>query len=114
MSNLESNKIVISERRKFLSLMAQSVGLSALGGMVWTGYLEEAKSLGDYLVIGVNSDASIQGLKGSNRPIVPQDERLIVLAGLQAVDYLVVFEEDTFFQMLKYLLAHLIQHEYLL
>lgn len=44
MSNLESKKIVISERRKFLSLMAQSVGLSALGGMVWTGYLEEAKS----------------------------------------------------------------------
>lgn len=44
MSNLKSNKIVISERRKFLSLMAQSVGLSALGGMVWTGYLEEAKA----------------------------------------------------------------------
>jgi len=42
-SNLESKKIVISERRKFLSLMAQSVGLSALGGMVWMGYLEEAK-----------------------------------------------------------------------
>ena len=44
MNNLESNKIVISERRKFLSLMAQSVGLSALGGMVWMGYLEEAKA----------------------------------------------------------------------
>ncbi len=44
MSNLESKKIVISERRKFLSLMAQSVGFSALGGMVWTGYLQEAKS----------------------------------------------------------------------
>ncbi|KIM09913.1 MAG: quinol dehydrogenase [Sulfurovum sp. FS06-10] len=44
MSNLESKKIIISERRKFLSLMAQSVGLSALGGMVWMGYLEEAKA----------------------------------------------------------------------
>ncbi|MDD3462322.1 MAG: ferredoxin-type protein NapG [Sulfurospirillaceae bacterium] len=44
MSNLESKKPVISERRKFLSLMAQSVGLSALGGMVWTGYVQEAKS----------------------------------------------------------------------
>ena len=44
MSNQKSRKQTISERRKFLSLMAQSVGLSALGGMVWTGYLEEAKA----------------------------------------------------------------------
>lgn len=44
MSNLESKKIVISQRRKFLSLMAQSIGLSALGGMVWSGYLDEAKA----------------------------------------------------------------------
>ena len=44
MSNLNSKKPVITERRRFLSTMAQSVGLSALGGMVWTGYIEEAKS----------------------------------------------------------------------
>ena len=44
MSNLNRKKPVITERRKFLSIMAQSVGLSALGGMVWTGYIEEAKA----------------------------------------------------------------------
>ena len=44
MSNLDSKKPVITERRKFLSVMAQSIGLSALGGMVWTGYIEEAKA----------------------------------------------------------------------
>lgn len=44
MSNLDSKKPVITKRRRFLSVMAQSVGLSALGGMVWTGYIEEAKS----------------------------------------------------------------------
>jgi ferredoxin-type protein NapG len=44
LSNLDSKKPVITKRRKFLSVMAQSVGLSALGGMVWTGYIEEAKS----------------------------------------------------------------------
>ncbi len=44
MSNLNSKKPVITERRRFLSTMAQSVGLSALGGMIWTGYIEEAKS----------------------------------------------------------------------
>lgn len=44
MSKLKSKKVVISERRKFLALMAQSVGLSAIGGMVWMGYLNEAKA----------------------------------------------------------------------
>ena len=44
MSNLDSKKPVITERRRFLSVMAQSIGLSALGGMVWTGYIEEAKA----------------------------------------------------------------------
>ena len=44
MSNLDSKKPVITKRRRFLSVMAQSVGLSALGGMIWTGYIEEAKS----------------------------------------------------------------------
>jgi ferredoxin-type protein NapG len=44
LSNLKSNKPVITERRKFISLMAQSIGLSALGGMIWTGYIEEAKA----------------------------------------------------------------------
>lgn len=44
MSNLNSKNDAISDRRKFISLMAQSIGLSALGGMIWTGYVEEAKS----------------------------------------------------------------------
>lgn len=44
MSNLNTEKLVITDRRKFISLMAQSIGLSALGGMVWTGYIQEAKS----------------------------------------------------------------------
>lgn len=58
-------------------------------------YLEEAKSLGDKLIIGVNSDASITRLKGSNRPIIPQSERLIVLAALESVDAVILFEQDT-------------------
>ena len=57
--------------------------------------LEQARDLGDLLVVAVNSDASIQRLKGAGRPVVPQNERADVLAALAAVDYVTVFDEDT-------------------
>ena len=58
-------------------------------------YLEKAKSFGDILILGLNSDSSIQKLKGENRPINTQDDRAYILASLEVVDYLVIFEEDT-------------------
>jgi len=58
-------------------------------------YLEEARALGDRLVIGVNTDASVRRLKGEGRPIVPEDERVEVLAALESVDCVVTFGEDT-------------------
>ena len=60
-----------------------------------TRYLQEAKSLGDVLVIGVNSDASVRSLeKGRDRPIVPESQRAEVLAALSCVDYVVIFPES--------------------
>lgn len=57
-------------------------------------YLEAARALGDLLVVGVNSDASVRALqKGPDRPIVPQDQRAEVLAALACVDYVVQFGE---------------------
>ncbi|OFW09172.1 MAG: glycerol-3-phosphate cytidylyltransferase [Acidobacteria bacterium RIFCSPLOWO2_02_FULL_67_36] len=58
-------------------------------------YLREARSLGDVLIVGVNSDASVRRNKGPQRPINPQDERAEVLAALDCVDGVVIFEEDT-------------------
>lgn len=58
-------------------------------------YLEEAKNKGDVLVLLLNTDASVKGLKGSERPIVPEDERAIVIAGLGCVDFVCLFNEDT-------------------
>lgn len=58
-------------------------------------YLQSAKELGDVLVLGLNSDASVARLKGSTRPIVNQEERSIVLAGLEAIDYICIFPQDT-------------------
>lgn len=59
------------------------------------GYLEEAKTLGDRLVVAINDDDSVRRLKGSGRPINPVDRRMAVLAGLEAVDWVVSFNDDT-------------------
>ncbi len=58
-------------------------------------YLEEAREQGDLLVVGVNSDASVRRLKGPTRPINSELDRAEMLAGLKAVDYTVIFTEDT-------------------
>lgn len=58
-------------------------------------YLEDARALGDLLVVGLNSDASVRGLKGPQRPIVPEADRAELLAALAAVDYVVLFDEAT-------------------
>jgi D-beta-D-heptose 7-phosphate kinase/D-beta-D-heptose 1-phosphate adenosyltransferase len=58
-------------------------------------YLEEARALGDLLIVGLNADESVRRNKGPGRPITPQDERAEVLAALASVDGVVVFQEDT-------------------
>jgi D-beta-D-heptose 7-phosphate kinase/D-beta-D-heptose 1-phosphate adenosyltransferase len=58
-------------------------------------YLEEAKACGDRLIVAVNDDASVSRLKGPSRPITPLADRMAVLAGLAAVDWVVPFSEDT-------------------
>lgn len=57
--------------------------------------LEDMAALGDRLVIGINSDASVRRLKGPSRPIVPEEERAELLRALACVDLVVIFDEDT-------------------
>src|SRR5438876_7901273 len=58
-------------------------------------YLQQARALGDVLVVGLNSDASVRRLKGPRRPIVVAEERAELLSSLECVDHMCVFEEDT-------------------
>ncbi len=57
-------------------------------------YLAEAKSLGDTLVVGINSDGSVRRLKGAGRPVIKEGDRAAMLASLETVDFVTVFEED--------------------
>jgi rfaE bifunctional protein nucleotidyltransferase chain/domain len=58
-------------------------------------YLEKARALGDLLVVGLNSDASVRRIKGDQRPLCPQDDRAAVLSALACVDHIVLFDQDT-------------------
>jgi rfaE bifunctional protein nucleotidyltransferase chain/domain len=58
-------------------------------------YLEAARALGDVLIVGLNSDASVRRLKGPGRPLMPEGERAEMLAALRAVDHVVIFDDDT-------------------
>jgi len=63
-------------------------------------YLRQAKALGDLLVIGLNSDASVSRLK-PGRPVIPEAQRAEVLSSLEMVDYVTVFDEDTPYELIK-------------
>ncbi len=58
-----------------------------------THYLARARDLGDILVVAVNSDSSVRGIKGEKRPLIPEDERAEVIAALGCVDFVTIFEE---------------------
>jgi len=58
-------------------------------------YLEKARTLGDVLIVGLNTDRSVQTIKGPHRPILPEEERAEVLSGLWCVDYVTLFDEPT-------------------
>jgi len=98
-----SNKIVSLEDLVAISerLKAQGKTIVLTNGhfdVLHVGHvdcLQRARALGDVLIVGLNSDASTRLLKGEKRPIVPQEERAQLLAALECVDYVVIFEERT-------------------
>ena len=67
-------------------------------------YLNEAKKLGDVLFVGLNSDSSVKKIKGDKRPFIKENDRAIVLTNLKPVDYVVVFEEDNPYNLIKFIL----------
>jgi rfaE bifunctional protein nucleotidyltransferase chain/domain len=64
-------------------------------------YLRQARTLGDALVVGVNTDRSVRVIKGESRPVTPEDERAEILAALSCVDVVVLFDEETPYELIK-------------
>ena len=71
-------------------------------------YLEESKNLGDILIIGLNSNHSVSLLKGDQRPINDEMDRAIILSSLKSVDYVVIFDEDTPYNLIKAIKPHIL------
>lgn len=71
-------------------------------------YLEKAREKGDFLVVGLNTDSSVRRLKGQNRPINQEDSRARVLAGLGFVDMVVLFDEDTPYEIIGALMPDIL------
>ena len=66
-------------------------------------YLEKSKTFADILIVGINSDKSVSKLKGSSRPINTEKDRAFIIAALECVDYVVIFEEDTPEKLIKFI-----------
>lgn len=104
-------------KQKTLAELMEIVALCRSTGkkVVWTNgcfdilhaghvlYLQAAKEQGDILVVGVNSDASVRRNKGPQRPINSEKDRLVVLAALECVDYLLLFDDDSPVQLIDQL-----------
>ena len=93
--DIEELKNVLQNHRRRGERIAFTNGCFDLLHAGHVKYLQFARSQGDVLVVGLNGDASVRHLKGAGRPILPQAERSAILAGLEAVDYVVIFGEET-------------------
>ena len=71
-------------------------------------YLSSARALGDYLIVALNSDRSVRAIKGIKRPIFPETMRAELLAALECVDCVVIFDQDNPLQIIKSLLPHIL------
>ena len=88
-------KDIVIKRRRTGQKMVFTNGCFDLIHAGHVSYLEKARNLGDFLVVGLNSDKSVKAIKGDERPVLPQESRARVLASLSSVDYVVIFDEFT-------------------
>lgn len=92
---IDEIKIIRSEFRINQQIVVFTNGVFDIIHRGHIEYLSKAKSLGDLLIVGLNSDSSVKRIKGDKKPIVPQDDRAFILSNLAMVDYVVIFDEDT-------------------
>ncbi|MGD8778896.1 MAG: D-glycero-beta-D-manno-heptose 1-phosphate adenylyltransferase [Ignavibacteria bacterium] len=98
MIKLNSLDEIISLRNNFKQINKTVVFTNGCFDILHSGhvdYLNKAKSFGDILIVGLNSDKSVKSIKGEKRPIICEIDRAFLLLNLKSVDYIVLFDEDT-------------------
>lgn len=98
---IDALKSMLSDLKKAKKVIVFTNGCFDMLHIGHVKYLQEAKACGDILVVAVNSDGSVRRLKGPDRPVVSQDDRLRMLASLESVDYVTVFDEETPVSIIK-------------
>lgn len=104
----ESLRRIIAEHRERGRTIVFTNGCFDLLHVGHVKYLQKARRLGDLLVLGLNSDDSIRRLKGPKRPLIGQDERAHILAALDCIDYVAIFDEDTPVELIEALRPHIL------
>ena len=98
MKGIKTREELISIRKKLKEENKKVVFTNGVFDILHSGhvdYLIKAKSLGDILIVGVNSDSSVHRIKGEKRPIISEKERAFIVSSLKPVDYVTLFDEDT-------------------
>lgn len=98
MSNIKTRKEILELRKKFKEENKKVVFTNGCFDLIHSGhvdYLVKAKALGDVLILALNTDSSVRRIKGTNRPILNQEERAFIVSNLKPVDYVTFFDEDT-------------------
>jgi D-beta-D-heptose 7-phosphate kinase/D-beta-D-heptose 1-phosphate adenosyltransferase len=101
-------KVLLDDKRERGKTIVFTNGCFDLLHVGHVKYLQKARQLGDLLVLGLNSDASIRRLKGPKRPLIDQEERAHILAALDCIDYVVIFDEDTPLELISALRPHVL------
>jgi len=111
MNGILSKDEMKSLRKKFKDEGKKIVFTNGVFDLVHAGhvdYLLKAKASGDILIVGLNSDASVKRIKGEKRPLINQTERSFLLSNLKPVDFVVIFDEDTPFELIKELVPDIL------
>lgn len=107
--NIKTQKDILTISQRYREEGKKIIFTNGCFDLIHSGhikYLENAKEFGDILIVGLNSDQSVKLLKGNNRPINSENDRAYILAALEAVDYVVIFDDETPYELIKIIKPH--------
>ncbi len=111
MSGIKTLDEIIVTRTQFQDQNKKVVFTNGCFDIIHAGhidYLSKAKALGDVMIVGLNSDDSVQRIKGKKRPILKESERAFILTNIEYVDYVVIFDQDTPEQLIAKLIPDIL------